>query len=48
MRGIKRTGDRAAMVTDRVTVQMSAAMSQALLPTPTTSTSLPANGAGTR
>ena len=48
IRGISRTGDRAAMVTDRVTVQLSAAMSHALLPTPTTSTSFATKGDGTR
>ena len=48
MRGINSTGERAAIVVDFVTVQMSEAMSQALLPAPTTSTSLPLNGSGTR
>ena len=48
MRGITSTGERATMVVDVATVQMSAAMSTALLPMPTTSTRLPRNGSGTR
>jgi hypothetical protein len=47
MRGISNTGERAAMVAEAVTVQMSDAMSHALLPAPTTSTCLPLKGSGT-
>ena len=48
MRGIIKTGERAERVVDFVTTQMSAAMSTALLPMPTTSTRLPRNASGMR
>ena len=48
MRGITSTGERAEITVAWVTTQMSAAMSTALLPMPTTSTFLPRNGSGTR
>lgn len=48
MRGMNNTGERATMVVEAVTEQTSAAMSQAELPTPTTSTSLPRKRSGVR
>ena len=47
MRGITNTGERAEIVVDLVTTQMSDAMSTALLPIPTTNTRLSRNGSGT-
>ncbi len=48
MRGISSTEERAAMVVDAAMVQMSDAMSQALLPAPTSSTCFDLKGSGTR